>query len=139
MFKLLKYEFRKALSAFLALLGITVALEVYFLIALNAKNENHLVLSTILLAFSAFAAAIFVFVRGITSYSGGALAQLCDVSLVAISKEATQIHGLPVSSRLTHLLLMDTLCAYINAKQKDTMLEKRSISNEIMDRHYQHY
>ena len=75
----------------------------------------------------------------ITSYSGGALAQLCDVSLVAISKEATQIHGLPVSSRLTHLLLMDTLCAYINAKQKDTMLEKRSISNEIMDRHYQHY
>ena len=70
MFKLLKYEFRKALSAFLALLGITVALEVYFLIALNAKNENHLVLSTILLAFSAFAAAIFVFVRGITSYSG---------------------------------------------------------------------
>ena len=71
-----------------------------------------------------------------SSYSGGALAKLCDVSLVAISNETTHIHGLPVSSRLTHLLLMDTLCAYINAKQKDTMLEKRSITNEMMDQHY---
>lgn len=70
MLKLLKYEFRKALSAFLALLGITAALEIYFLIALETRSDNHLILSTLLLAFSAFAAAIFVFVRGITSYSG---------------------------------------------------------------------
>ena len=70
MLKLLKYEFRKALNAFLALLGITAALEIYFLAALSTKNENHLVISSLLLMFSAYASAIFVFVRGITSYSG---------------------------------------------------------------------
>ena len=67
MLKLLKYEFRKALNAFLALLGITAALEIYFLAALSTKNENHLVISSLLLMISAYASAIFVVVRGITS------------------------------------------------------------------------
>ncbi len=75
----------------------------------------------------------------ITSYSSGALAKMCDVSLIAVSKETTQVYSLPVASRMTHLLLMDTLCAYISAKQKDVMVEKRSIFNESMDRHYQRY
>ena len=34
MLKLLKYEFRKALNAFVALLGFTAALVIYFLAAL---------------------------------------------------------------------------------------------------------
>lgn len=74
----------------------------------------------------------------ITSYSGSALAKICDVSLIAVSKE-TQIDSFPVSSRLTHLLLMDTLCAYTSAKQKNLTLEKRSMISEIMDTHYRNY
>ena len=70
MLKLVKYEFRKALGVFLALLGCVAALEVYFLIALETEQETHMAASMILLVLCAFAAAVFVFVRGITSYSG---------------------------------------------------------------------
>lgn len=75
----------------------------------------------------------------ITSYSGGALAKMCDVSLIAVSKETTQIYSLPVASRLTHLLLMDTLCSYISEKRKDIILEKHSMLDKFIDRHFQSY
>lgn len=70
MLKLVKYEFRKSLSGGLALLGLTAALEIYYLISLNLKQENHMVISVILLALCAYAVALFVFIRGVTSYSG---------------------------------------------------------------------
>lgn len=75
----------------------------------------------------------------ITSYAGGALAKMCDVSLIAVSKETTQVYSLPVASRMTHLLLMDSLCAFISARKKNIMVEKRSIFNESMDHHYLRY
>lgn len=70
MLKLVKYEFRKALSSMLALLGLTAALEIYFLISLNLEQETHLAISIALLMVCAFAVALFVLVRGVTSYSG---------------------------------------------------------------------
>lgn len=70
MLKLLKYEFRKALVSFLTLLGVTVAAEIYFLISLKTDQEGHLGFSMLLLLFLTFSAAIFVFVRGVVSYSG---------------------------------------------------------------------
>ena len=70
MLKLLKYEFRKAQSAFLTLLGLTAALELYFLYALYQRKEDHMAISMVLLVLCAYAVAIFVFVRGVTSYSG---------------------------------------------------------------------
>ena len=70
MLKLVKYEFRKARSALLALLGIAAVLEVYFLASLYSNQEDNMVVAGVLLFFCAYAAAIFVFVRGVTSYSG---------------------------------------------------------------------
>lgn len=70
MLKLLKYEFRKALTSFLTLLGITVAVEAYFLISLQAEREGHLMAAMMLLFFMSIAAGVYVFVRGIVSYSG---------------------------------------------------------------------
>lgn len=70
MLKLVKYEFRKAQSAFLTLLGLTAALEIYYLVSLRLEEESHMVISMVLLMLCAYAVAIFVFVRGVTSYSG---------------------------------------------------------------------
>ena len=70
MLKLVKYEFRKAQSAFLTLLGLTAALEIYYLASLRLEEESHMVISMMLLMLCAYAVAIFVFVRGVTSYSG---------------------------------------------------------------------
>ena len=75
----------------------------------------------------------------ITSYSGSALAKMCDVSLIAVSKETREIYHLPVASRLTHFLLMDALCTYLSGKQKDIMSEKHAMFNKLIDQHYQHY
>ncbi|MEG2597136.1 MAG: MurR/RpiR family transcriptional regulator [Oscillospiraceae bacterium] len=73
----------------------------------------------------------------ITSYSGSTLAKLCDVSLIAVSKE-TAINSLPVACRLTHFLLLDTLCAYVSAKQKERSMARQMQINEIID-HDNHY
>lgn len=70
MLKLVKYEFRKAQAAFLALLGVEAALEAYFLISMLRDQQDHMAISAVLLMLCVYAAAIFVFIRGVTSYSG---------------------------------------------------------------------
>lgn len=70
MLNLLKYEFRKALNSFLVLLGLIAGLEVYFLFALKKESEGHMVAALIMLMMCAFVAAVFVFIRGVSSYSG---------------------------------------------------------------------
>lgn len=70
MFKLVKYEFRKALGVFLALLGVTAALEMYFLVSLYGQHEDGMAISAVLLMLCVYAVALFVFIRGVTSYSG---------------------------------------------------------------------
>lgn len=72
MLKLLKYEFRKGLTALLIMLGVTAALEAYFLYGLyiNAEDGWHAALAASLLMIMTFAMSVFVMVRGVTSYSG---------------------------------------------------------------------
>lgn len=72
MLKLLKYEFRKGLTGLLIMLGVTAALEGYFLYGLyiNAEDGWHAALAAMLLAFMTMAMSIFVLIRGVTSYSG---------------------------------------------------------------------
>ncbi|MGN1021183.1 MAG: hypothetical protein ACI4O7_12520 [Aristaeellaceae bacterium] len=70
MLKLVKYEFRKSLTALVTLLGVTAGLEAYFLAALYLDEENHLLMAMMLMILCAYAVAIYVFVRGVTSYSG---------------------------------------------------------------------
>lgn len=69
MLKLMKYEFRKALAGMLVLLGITAALNTWFFVSLAREREGQLIASVMLLVVCTYASAIFVFIRGITSYS----------------------------------------------------------------------
>lgn len=72
MLKLLKYEFRKGLTGLLIMLGVTAALEGYFLYGLyiNAEDGLHAALAASLLMIMTFAMSVFVLIRGVTSYSG---------------------------------------------------------------------
>ena len=72
MFKLLKYEFRKGLTGLLVMLGITAALEGYFLYGLYSMADEgaHFVIASTLLGFMSLAVYVFVLIRGVTSYSG---------------------------------------------------------------------
>lgn len=72
MFNLLKYEFRKSLTALLIMLGVTAALEGYFLygVYINPEDGWHAASAASLLMLMTFAMSIFVLIRGVTSYSG---------------------------------------------------------------------
>ncbi len=72
MCKLIKYEFRKALTAILVMLGVTAAAQGYFLVGLYLLEdwEMHSVIAAMMLMFASMAAYIFVLVRGVASYSG---------------------------------------------------------------------
>lgn len=70
MLKLVKYEFRKARSALLILCGITAVLQLVFQYGLSSSDEQALVISISLLCLCAMGVAIFVLVRGVTTYTG---------------------------------------------------------------------
>lgn len=72
MLNLLKYEFRKALTAMLILLGGTLAAEAYFLYGMRVMEEKpeHLAISMLVLLLLSLVVYIFVLVRGVASYSG---------------------------------------------------------------------
>ena len=72
MFKLLKYEFRKGLTSILVMLGITAALQGYFLYGLFSWADDgvHTIIAASLLMLMSLAVYIFVLIRGVTSYSG---------------------------------------------------------------------
>ena len=60
MLKLMKYEFRKTLSAKLLLLGIAAALQIFFMISLYADKENALGISIVLLSALAFGGILMI-------------------------------------------------------------------------------
>ena len=70
MLKLLKYEFRKSLTALLVLAAVVGAVEIYFLGAMALNNTDHMAYAMLLMAICVYAAMIFVFVRGLTTYAG---------------------------------------------------------------------
>lgn len=69
MWKLLKYEFRRSCASLLTLLGIIGVVEIYFLISLNMGHTEHVAIATLLMLLATYVAMLFVFVRGVTSYS----------------------------------------------------------------------
>lgn len=71
----------------------------------------------------------------ITSYAQSPLAKLCDISLIVASRES-EIDNLATVSRLTQLLLLDSICSYIDYQRKDFTLAKRLQINDILDDHY---
>ncbi len=71
MLKLLKYELRKNRTAILIFLALAVGLEAWFFYGVHHQEDGQLqlVLSTLALMFSGYAAIIYVMVVGVTSYS----------------------------------------------------------------------
>lgn len=69
MWKLLKYEFRRARTSLLTVLGVIAVLEMYFLISLGVDHMEHVVIAAMLMMFATYGAAVYIFVRGVASYA----------------------------------------------------------------------
>lgn len=69
MWKLLKYEFRRARTSLLTVLGVIAVLEMYFLISLGVDHMEHVVIAAVLMMFASYGAAVYIFVRGVASYA----------------------------------------------------------------------
>ena len=69
MWKLLKYEFRRARTSLLTVLGVIAVLEMYFLISLGVDHMEHVVIAAVLMMFATYGAAVYIFVRGVASYA----------------------------------------------------------------------
>ena len=69
MWKLLKYEFRRARTSLLTVLGLIAVVEIYFLIALGVDRMDHVIIAAVLMMLATYGAAVYIFVRGVTSYA----------------------------------------------------------------------
>ena len=69
MWKLLKYEFRRSCTALLTMLGVVGVVEVYFLVAMGMHHMEHVAIASLLMLLATYVAMLFVFIRGVTSYS----------------------------------------------------------------------
>lgn len=70
----------------------------------------------------------------VTSYAGSPLAKLCDIPLVAASRES-ETGREAVVSRLTHLLLLDSLCSYINLQRGEASIAYMENVIDIIGEH----
>ena len=71
---------------------------------------------------------------GITSYANSPLAQLCDALIVIASKEAEE-NKEAVVSRLTQLMVMDSICLYISSQCQDKAIEFMENTIDIIGEH----
>lgn len=69
MIKLLKYEFRKSLLSLMILMAVVGAAEVYFIGAMALDSTDHMAYAMAILGLCVYAAMVYVFVRGLTTYS----------------------------------------------------------------------
>ena len=67
MWKLLKYEFRRARTSLLTVLGLIAVVEIYFLIALGINRMDHVVVATMLMLFATYGAAVYIFIVATTT------------------------------------------------------------------------
>lgn len=70
----------------------------------------------------------------ITSYADSPLAKICDISIVIASKEA-EVNREAVVSRLTQLLVLDSLCSFICYQRKDETNELMENVIDIIGKH----
>ena len=70
----------------------------------------------------------------ITSYGDSVLARLCGTVLVTTSSEA-ELHEEAAISRLAHLLVLDSLCAYISAQRGPEAVKRMDRVNAQLSRH----
>lgn len=110
MLKLLKYEFRKGLTGLLVLLGVTAALEAYFLYGLYSWADDglHVIISIPLLCIMTLAVYIYVLVRGVTSYSGELKSR--SSYLIFMTPHSTRKI---IASKFLYTLVLSTLMAAV--------------------------
>ena len=70
----------------------------------------------------------------ITSYGDSVLARLCGTVLVTTSSEA-ELHEEAAISRLAHLLVLDSLCAYISAQRGPEAVKRMDRVSAQLSRH----
>jgi len=70
----------------------------------------------------------------VTSYEDSALSRLCDTVLVTCSRE-TKFHEEAAVSRLAHLMVLDSLCAYISARRAPEAVERMDQVNAQLSRY----
>lgn len=100
-------------------------------IAISYTGKTHNIVKTMKLAQEHGAKTMCI-----TCYPNSPLANVCDVSLIAVSGE-TEINKLSTVSRLSQLFIVDSLCAYIGYNRRDIMLENQNCINEIWDEYYE--
>ncbi|MBQ7821829.1 MAG: MurR/RpiR family transcriptional regulator [Clostridia bacterium] len=100
-------------------------------IAISYTGRTHNIIKTMKLARERGAKTMCI-----TCYPDSPLANICDVSLIAVSGE-TEINKLSTVSRLSQLFIIDSLCAYIGYNRRDIMLENQNSINEIWDEYYE--
>lgn len=98
-------------------------------LAISHSGQTVAVTDAVELAKSQGAATICI-----TSFADSALARLCDIALLTRSSEAEQ-HREAAVSRLAHLLVLDSLCAYIGAQRGPEMVERTDRVELLLARH----
>lgn len=72
----------------------------------------------------------------LTSHAQSPLGQLCDLALVSVSREAALCQE-AVVSRLSQLLIFDSLCAYISFQRGQDRMELLENYIDLMGQHFQ--
>lgn len=133
MWKLIKHEFRRSRTAMLSLLGVAGALELYFITALFFMEEHseHLVISVVLLGIAAYAALLFVLIRGVTSYSGELKAPSAKL-LFMTPHSAYKIIASKYLYTILNALLMMAICVALTVMDAILMMGKEDGWNEML-------
>lgn len=134
MWKLIKYEFRRSRTAMLSLLGVAGALELYFIAALFFMEEHseHLVISVMLLGITAYAAMLFVLIRGITSYSSELKAKSAKL-LFMTPNSGYKIMASKYLYTFLNALLMLAICAALTVLDVMLVMAKEHSWSEMLD------
>lgn len=69
----------------------------------------------------------------VTSYGDSLLGRLCRVTLATASSEAER-HQEAASARLTHLMVLDALCAYLGAQRGSRTVEHEDLAERCLSR-----
>lgn len=135
MLKLIKYEFRKNITAILILLTLTVALEGYFLYGLHAMvnggNEAHGIIAMAGLGICIYVAIIYVLVTGVTTYTK----EMKDRSAYLIfmtPNSGLKIMGSKYLYTLTNMLLFTALYGGLAAVDAAVMFKVSDQSEEVL-------
>jgi len=89
-------------------------------VAISYTGRTHDLIKTMTIAKEKGAKTVCI-----TCFADSPLAQLCDISLIAVSGEAL-VNKLSTVSRIAQLMIIDTLCEYIASRHRDDTARQQS-------------